>query len=99
MTDSVQPLVDVPRGVWKFVRKEVKTFQGLRNLVADFYRRLDAGEPPPVGVEDATVVVDWVEHIARGADDAYATRDAELHVSDDVPVLVTAPPAGSDALW
>jgi predicted dehydrogenase/nucleoside-diphosphate-sugar epimerase len=89
VTDSVQPLVDVPRGVWKFVRKEVKAFQGLRNLIADFYRRLDAGAPPPVTIEDATVVVDWVERIARQADDAYAARTAELQVSDDVPVLVT----------
>ena len=47
-TDSIQPLIDVPIGVWKFVRKEVRAYQGLRDLVADFYRRLDAGEPPPV---------------------------------------------------
>ena len=46
-TDSLQPLVDVPVGVWKFVRKEVQAYQGLRDLVADFYRRLDAGLPPP----------------------------------------------------
>ena len=89
VTDSVQPLVDVPRGIWKFVRKEIKAFQGLRDLIADFYRRLDAGEPPPVTIEDATVVVDWVERIARQADDTYAARTAELPVSDDVPVLVT----------
>ena len=46
--DSIQPLIDVPIGVWKFVRKEVQAYQGLRDLVADFYRRLAAGEPPPV---------------------------------------------------
>ena len=40
--DSIQPLIDVPIGVWKFVRKEVQAYQGLRDLVADFYRRLDA---------------------------------------------------------
>ncbi len=89
VTDSVQPLVDLPRGVWKFARKEIKAFQGLRDLIADFYRRLDAGLPPPVTIEDATVVVDWVERIARRADDAYAARTSRFHVSDTVPVLVT----------
>ncbi|HEY6176268.1 MAG TPA: Gfo/Idh/MocA family oxidoreductase, partial [Kofleriaceae bacterium] len=46
--DSIQPLIDVPINVWKFVRKEVQAYQGLRDLVAEFYRRLAAGEPPPV---------------------------------------------------
>ena len=46
-SDSLQPLVDVPVGVWKFVRKEVQSYQGLRVLVAAFYRRLAAGPPPP----------------------------------------------------
>ena len=41
--DSLRPLVEVPVGAWKFVRKEVQAFQGLRDLVADFYRRLEAG--------------------------------------------------------
>ena len=53
--DSIQPLIDVPIGVWKFVRKEVQAYQGLRDLVADFYRRLAAGDPPPVSVSDATI--------------------------------------------
>jgi predicted dehydrogenase/nucleoside-diphosphate-sugar epimerase len=89
VTDSVQPLVDLPRGVWKFARKEIKAFQGLRNLIAEFYRRLDEGLPPPVTIEDATVVVDWVERVARQAEDAYAARTSQFEVSDDVPVLVT----------
>src|SRR5204863_391109 len=55
--DSLQPLVDVPINVWKFVRKEVQAYQGLRDLVTDFYRRLAAGEPPPVSIEDAAQVV------------------------------------------
>ena len=35
---------------------------------AEFYRRLAAGEPPPVSVEDAGQVVLWVEKVARAAD-------------------------------
>ena len=88
-SDSIQPLVDVPVGVWKFVRKEVKSYQGLRNLVADFYRRLAAGEPPPVSVEDAVNVVEWVEKIARNADAEHTARLAQFKLSDSVPYLIT----------
>ena len=88
--DSIQPLIDVPIGVWKFVRKEVQAYQGLRDLVADFYRRLAAGEPPPVSVEDAAQVVAWVEKVARAADAEHAARARAVHaVADRVPFLVT----------
>ncbi len=73
--DSIHPLIDVPVNVYKFVRKEVQAYQGLRDLVADFYRRLDAGEQPPVSVEDAAQVVHWVEKVAREADRAPRHRD------------------------
>jgi 2-alkyl-3-oxoalkanoate reductase len=88
-SDSIQPLVDVPIGVWKFVRKEVKSYQGLRDLVADFYRRLEAGEPPPVSVEDAAQIVYWIEKVARAADADYQARIAKFVLSERVPFLVT----------
>ncbi len=88
-TDSLQPLVDVPVGVWRFLRKEVQSYQGLRNLVADFYRRLAAGEPPPVSIEDAVKVVEWVEQVARAADAEHGARLAQFKLSDHVPFLVT----------
>ena len=87
--DSIQPLIDVPINVWRFVRKEVQAYQGLRDLVGDFYRRLAAGEPPPVSVEDATEVVRWVEKVAREADADHAARLAELKLTDKVPFVVT----------
>jgi 2-alkyl-3-oxoalkanoate reductase len=88
-SDSLQPLVDVPIGVWKFVRKEVKSYQGLRDLVADFYRRLEAGEPPPVTVEDAAQIVHWVEKVARAAEADYQARTARFVLGDKIPFLVT----------
>ncbi|HEY5938322.1 MAG TPA: NAD-dependent epimerase/dehydratase family protein [Kofleriaceae bacterium] len=87
--DSIQPLIDVPIGVWKFVRKEVQAYQGLRDLVAEFYRRLETGEPPPVDVGDAAQVVEWVEKVARAADREYEDKVAEFKLSDHVPFLVT----------
>ena len=88
-TDSLQPLIDVPIGVYKFVRKEVQSYQGLRDLIADFYRRLAAGEPPAVSLEDAVEVVAWVEQVARAADAEHAAALARFPLSDTVPFLVT----------
>lgn len=88
-TDSLQPLIDVPIGVYKFVKKEVKSYQGLRNLVADFYHRLASGEPPPVDIDDAVKVVEWVEKVARAADAEHAAELARFTLADKVPFLVT----------
>jgi 2-alkyl-3-oxoalkanoate reductase len=87
--DSIQPLIDVPINVWKFVRKEVQAYQGLRDLVTDFYRRLAAGAPPPVSVDDAAAVVHWVEKIARAADAEHRAQLAHFTQADKVPFLVT----------
>lgn len=87
--DSIQPLIDVPINVWKFVRKEVQAYQGLRDLVADFYRRLAAGEAPPVSVDDAAQVVSWVEKVARAADTEHRMRLEQFKLSNTVPFLVT----------
>jgi 2-alkyl-3-oxoalkanoate reductase len=88
-TDSLQPLVDVPVGVWKFVTKEVQAYQGLRDLVADFYRRLDAGKPPPVTAEDAIAIIPYVEQIARAAEAEHARELARFPLSEKVPFVVT----------
>lgn len=89
MVDSAQPLVEVPMGVWKFARKEVQAYQGLRNLVADFYARLTQGMAPRVSVGDAAEVVEWIERSARAADAAYVAELAALPTAPTASVLVT----------
>jgi predicted dehydrogenase/nucleoside-diphosphate-sugar epimerase len=88
-TDSIQPLVDVPVGVYKFVKKQVQAYQGLRDLVRDFYARLEGGEQPPVSIEDAATVVRWVEKVARQADDDHQARLAKFTLGERAPFLVT----------
>lgn len=88
-SDSLQPLVDVPVGVARFITKQVQAYQGLRDLVADFYNRLAASEPPPVSIEDAATVVRWVEKVARAADDDHRAHLATFSLSERVPFLVT----------
>jgi predicted dehydrogenase/nucleoside-diphosphate-sugar epimerase len=87
--ESLRPLVDVPRGAWKFLRGEVKAFQGLRDLVADFYRRLGAGEPAPVSIEDAAVIVEWTEKVARAAEADHAAALARFEPQPTAEFLVT----------
>jgi predicted dehydrogenase/nucleoside-diphosphate-sugar epimerase len=87
--DSIQPLIDVPIGVWKFVRKEVQAYQGLRDLVAEFYRRLAAGEAPPVSVDDAAQVVQWVEKVARAADAEHRANLDRFSLDERIGYLVT----------
>lgn len=87
--DSIQPLIDVPINVWKFVRKDIQAYQGLRDLVTAFYAKLAAGEPPPVAVADAAEVVHWVEHVARAADADHTAQLARFPLADRVPFLVT----------
>jgi nucleoside-diphosphate-sugar epimerase len=67
----------------------VQVYQGLRDLVGNFYERLAAGEPPPVAVEDAAQVVRWVEKVARAADEDHKARVAKFPLSEKVPYLVT----------
>jgi len=87
--ESLRPLVEVPRSVWKFLRKEIQPFQGVRSYVADFYARLEAGEPPAVAIEDAAVIVDWIEKVARVAETEHAGRLSRFTVSDRADFLVT----------
>jgi len=88
-TDSIQPLIDVPIGVWKFVRKDVRAYQGLRDLVAAFYRSLEAGTPPPVSVDEAVAIIPFVEHVARAAEADHAARVAAFPTSKDTAIVVT----------
>ena len=88
-TDSIQPLIDVPVGVWKFVRKDVRAYQGLRDLVAAFYRSLEAGTPPPVTADDANAIIPFVEQVARAAEADQAARVAKFALADEIPIVVT----------
>jgi predicted dehydrogenase/nucleoside-diphosphate-sugar epimerase len=88
-TDSIQPLIDVPVGVWKFVRKDVRAYQGLRDLVAAFYRSLEAGTPPPVTADDAIAIIPFVEQVARAAEADQAACIAKFPLADEIPMVVT----------
>ena len=74
---------------FKFVKKDSKAYQGLHNLIADFYHRLANGDAPAVSVEDAGEVVRWVEKVAKAADQEHLDTLAKFKLSDRVPFMVT----------
>jgi nucleoside-diphosphate-sugar epimerase len=94
LTDSLKPMIDVPRGVYGFVRKKILPYHGLQDLVAAFYQSLAADAAPPVSVEEATRVVRWTEQVARSADEEHRRQIAPLVLSNEVPVLVTGASGG-----
>jgi nucleoside-diphosphate-sugar epimerase/predicted dehydrogenase len=94
LTDSIQPLADVPRGVVKFASGIIKPYQGLHNLIGAFYEALDGERAPPVSLSDATAVVRWVEDVARKADAEHEAHVASLPCSDTADVLVTGASGG-----
>lgn len=94
LTDSIQPLIDVPRNVLAFARGKVRQYHGVQDLVAAFYAAIDAGQPSPVGIDSGVSAVRWTEEVARAADRDFETRRARatLTVAPDLdrrPVLVT----------
>ena len=46
LTDSIQPLVDVPRNVVAFARKQIRQYHGVQELVIAFYEALAEGRRP-----------------------------------------------------
>ncbi|HEY6005019.1 MAG TPA: NAD-dependent epimerase/dehydratase family protein [Anaeromyxobacter sp.] len=89
LTDSLRPLVEVAKGVVKFVLRAVKPYQGLHGFVRAFYEALDGARPVPVELAEATTTVRWVEEVAGAAEAEFAARVARLPRSETADVLVT----------
>lgn len=87
--ESLRPLAEVPVNAWRFVRKEIQPYQGVRNLIADFYARLSAGASPPAPAEDAVVLVEWLEKVAEAANADHGARVAALPRSPTTEFVVT----------
>lgn len=75
--------------VIRVVRKKLRQYHGLQELVGEFYESLEAGTPPPVSVEQARPIVDWTERVARQADAAQEQFTAKFSQSATAKVLVT----------
>ena len=73
VAESAQSAAGVVSGAGRFALGRVLPYQGLHNLVREFYRRLAEGLPMPVTVESARSIVEWTERVARRADVAKST--------------------------
>jgi predicted dehydrogenase/nucleoside-diphosphate-sugar epimerase len=89
ISEGFRILTQVPNNSIKFVRKRILQYHGLQMLVAEFYRTLSTGEPTPVPVEKARPIVEWIDRMAREADEAKCMFLQRFPKSLSAPVLVT----------
>jgi predicted dehydrogenase/nucleoside-diphosphate-sugar epimerase len=82
-------MTQVAGNVWRILRKKLRRYHGLQNLVAEFYATLQAGLPAPVSIEQATPTVRWTEHIAGEADRAKKQHVARFPQRGTARVLLT----------
>lgn len=94
LTDSIQPLIDVPRNVVAFARKKIRQYHGVQELIIAFYEALDHGTRPPATAADAVSVVKWTEEVARAADRDAEAIEERFRLSPHVPYLVTGASGG-----
>ncbi len=67
----------------------LRPYQGLRDLVRDFYAALCGAGPLPASLEDGREVVRWLEQAARPADEAKRARDERFAPRGTPAVVVT----------
>jgi predicted dehydrogenase/nucleoside-diphosphate-sugar epimerase len=89
LTDSLQPLFEMPKNTLLFVLKKRRQYHGIHGLTADFYARLGRGEGPAVTLQDGTESVRWTEVVARAADAAFVGWNDEHVLAPSCDVLVT----------
>jgi len=87
--ESLRPLGEVPLNAWRFLRKDLQPYQGVRNLVTDFYARLASDRPAPVALEDAAGLVEWIDKVAGAAESDHARRIERLPLAPSAEYLVT----------
>ncbi len=89
LNESAQSAAGVLLGAGRFAAGRVLPYQGLHNLVRDFYRCLAEDRPMPVTVESARGIVDWTERVARPADVAKLAVRAPRSAPPQAAVVVT----------
>jgi nucleoside-diphosphate-sugar epimerase/predicted dehydrogenase len=88
--ECYQTAAQVTQSGIAFLRKNIRPYHGLQDLVAAFYHSLDADLPVPVSAEEAISVVDWTERIAGAADADAAMRFLATETNGvRAPILVT----------
>jgi nucleoside-diphosphate-sugar epimerase len=89
LSESAQSAAGVVLGAGRFAAGRVLPYQGLHNLVREFYRCLAEDRPMPVTVESARGIVEWTERVARPADIAKLAVRVPRLASPQAAVVVT----------
>jgi predicted dehydrogenase/nucleoside-diphosphate-sugar epimerase len=94
VAESLAALIQVPMNVARFAVGRLRPYHGLGDLVHEFYRSLENGSPPPVSVDSAIPVVEWVERVASAAEADFNKRRSEARPLERADVLVTGASGG-----
>ena len=94
-TDSLRPIFEMPINIIKFATGKIVPYQGLTNLINEFYSALeDHNKTVPVSIKQAIPSVHWVEKIARRADkEAIKLHEQSFNLAS-ADVLVTGGTGG-----
>lgn len=89
MGEGRRMMTQVVGNVFRVLRKKLRQYHGLQDLVGEFYDGLSAGEDAPVGIEAGRSAVRWTEYVACKADDAKACYEGGFEHEGTARTLVT----------
>jgi predicted dehydrogenase/nucleoside-diphosphate-sugar epimerase len=75
--------------VTRVLRKKLRQYHGLQDLVGEFYQAIAAGSKSPVDVQQGRNAVRWTERVATRADDAKRAYEARFAQLGTAETLVT----------
>jgi len=82
-------MTQVTGNVLRVLRKKLRQYHGLQDLVAEFYAAIATGGRSPVGIEQGRSAVLWTERVAIQADEAKRNYEARFPTKGTAQVLLT----------
>ncbi len=82
-------VTQVMGNVVRVLRKKLRQYHGLQELVGEFYQAIATGGEPPVNVRQGRSAVLWTERVATQADEAKRKYEARFATKGTAEVLLT----------
>ena len=82
-------ITQVMGNVLRILRKKLRQYHGLQELVGEFYGAIASGKQSPVDVRQGRNAVVWTEYVATQADEAKRTYETRFATKGTADVLLT----------
>ena len=89
MGEGRRMVTQVMGNVLRVLRKKLRQYHGLQDLVGEFYEAIATGGEPPVSVRQGRSAVVWTERVATQADEAKRKYEARFATKGTAEVLLT----------